>query len=163
MSPFNFVKRVASHKVLAFLFRIFLGATFLYACYDKVLHPEAFAEAVANYRILPAALVGLLAVTLPWVELFCGLFLILGLFVRSSTLIVCLMFFVFSIALTAAVLRGIDIDCGCFSVTDGGHSVTVGLIFRDLGYLVLSLHVLFFDKEFLSLMPVLRQFRRKVS
>jgi hypothetical protein len=105
--------------------------------------------------------VGLLAVTLPWVELFCGLFLILGLFVRSSALIVSLMFFVFSIALSAAVVRGIDIDCGCFSVTDGGHSVTVGLILRDLGYLVLSLHVLFFDRGFLSFSTVIRQLRRK--
>ena len=156
------LKRIASHKVLAFLFRIFLGVTFLYACYDKILHPEAFAEAVANYRMLPAQLVGLLAVTLPWVELFCGLFLILGLFVRSSALVVSLLFFVFSIALSSAVLRGIDIDCGCFSVSNGGHSVTLGLIVRDLGYLILSLHVLFFDRGFLSFSPVIRQLRRKV-
>ncbi|UCE17723.1 MAG: DoxX family membrane protein [Gemmatimonadota bacterium] len=161
MSFFEFLKQVVSHKILGFFFRMLLGATFLYACYDKILHPEAFAEAVANYRMLPAALVGLLAVTLPWVELFCGLFLILGLFIRSSALIVSLMFFVFSIALSAAVLRGIDIDCGCFRVTDGGHSVTVGLILRDLGYLVLSLHVLFFDKGFLSFSPLIRQLRRK--
>ena len=162
MSFFHIVKRVASHKVLAFLFRIFLGATFLYACYDKILHPEAFAEAVANYRILPSPLVGLLAVTLPWVELFCGLFLILGLFIRSSALIGSLMFFVFSIALSSAVLRGIDIDCGCFSVTDGDHTVNVGLILRDLGYLVFSLHVLFFDKEFLSLSRGFRYLRRRI-
>lgn len=161
MDLFDFLKRVASHKVFAFLFRIFIGVTFLYACYDKVLHPEAFAEAVANYRMLPGPFVGLLAVTLPWVELFCGLFLILGLFVRSSAFIVSLMFFVFSIALSAAVVQGIDIDCGCFSVTDGGHSVTLGLILRDLGYLVLSLHVLFFDRGFLSLTPVFRYLRQK--
>ena len=161
MGSFELLKWIVSHKVLAFLFRILLGVTFLYACYDKILHPEAFAEAVANYRMLPDALVGLAAVVLPWVELVCGLFLILGLFVRSSALIVSLMFIVFSIALSSAVLRGIDIDCGCFSVTRNGHSVDFGLILRDLGYLVLSLQVLVFDRGFLSLAAVLRPLRRK--
>ncbi|MFQ6093348.1 MAG: MauE/DoxX family redox-associated membrane protein, partial [bacterium] len=157
MSLFELFKRVASHKVLAFLFRVFLGATFLYASYDKILHPEAFAGAVANYRILPSLLVGLLAVTLPWVELFCGLFLILGLFVRSSALVVSLMLLVFSIALFSAVVRGIDIDCGCFNVTNGGQSVNLGLILRDFAYLILSVQVLLFDKGFLSLSAILRQ------
>lgn len=149
--------RIVSHKTVSFLFRIVLGVTFLYACYDKILHPELFAEAVANYRLLPSPLVGLVAVTLPWVELFCGVFLILGLFVRSSALVASLMFIVFCVGLTSAVLRGIDIDCGCFSVTNGGHTVNFSYILRDLGYLVLSIHVLFLDRGFLSVSTLLRR------
>lgn len=157
MDSIEFVKRVASHKVLAFLFRVFLGVTFLYASHDKILHPEAFAEAVANYRMMPSPLIGLVAVTLPWVEFFCGLFLILGLFIRSSALVVSLMCLVFSVALSSAVLRGIDIDCGCFKVTNGGHSVDFSLILRDLVCLVLSVQVLLWDKGFMSLSGVLRR------
>lgn len=157
---FELIKHAASHKTLSFLFRMFLGVTFLYACYDKILHPELFAEAVANYRLLPTALVGVVAVTLPWVELFCGVFLILGLFVRSSALVASLMFIIFSIGLSSAVLRGIDIDCGCFSVSDGGHSVNFALILRDLGYLLLSIHVLLLDKGFLSLASLWRRSSR---
>ena len=161
MDVFNFIKHIVSHRFLAFLFRIVIGVTFLYASYDKLLHPHLFAEAVGNYRLLPSPLVGLVAVTLPWVELFCGLFLILGLFISSSALIASLLFVVFSIALTSAVLRGIDIDCGCFSVSQGGHNVSFDLILRDLGYLILSIHILFLDEGLLSLSSLLRSFSRK--
>lgn len=161
MEFLDIIKRAIAHKGLAFLFRIFLGGTFLYASYDKILHPDLFAGAVVDYHILPSSLAGLVAVTLPWVELFCGLFLILGLFTRSSALVACLMFFVFSIALTSAVLRGIDIDCGCFRVTNDGHSVNFSLILRDFGYLALSIHVLLLDRGFLSISPLLRRPFRK--
>ncbi|MGA8240229.1 MAG: MauE/DoxX family redox-associated membrane protein [Desulfobacterales bacterium] len=33
--------------------RLLLGTVFLYASYDKILHPQAFAQAVYNYQILP--------------------------------------------------------------------------------------------------------------
>jgi hypothetical protein len=32
--------------------RLLLGTVFLYASYDKTLHPQAFAQAVYNYQIL---------------------------------------------------------------------------------------------------------------
>jgi len=154
---FDFLKQVASHRIVACLFRIFLGITLLYASYDKILHPEAFAEAVANYRLLPSPLVGLLAVTLPWVELCCGMFLLVGLFIRSSALVASLLFLVFSIALSSAVVRGVNIDCGCFTVTGVGHTVTLSLVIRDLGYLLASIHILLFDRGFLSMSALLRQ------
>lgn len=46
--------------------RLFMGGVFLYASFDKILHPAAFAEAVYNYQILPDAAVNLAALTLPW-------------------------------------------------------------------------------------------------
>jgi len=131
---FDFLKQVASHRIVACLFRIFLGITLLYASYDKILHPEAFAEAVANYRLLP-----------------------LGLFIRSSALVASLLFLVFSIALSSAVVRGVNIDCGCFTVTGVGHTVTLSLVIRDLGYLLASIHILLFDRGFLSMSALLRQ------
>lgn len=156
------IRNLITHRALSFIIRIFLGITFVYASWDKILHPEAFAQAIANYRILPSFLVGIMAVAMPWIELFCGLFLILGLFVRSSALILSLMFVMFSIALSSTVIRGIDIDCGCFSVTKSEHAVNLNLIFRDLGYLVLSLHVLFWDKGFLSLSPIFKRSSQRV-
>ncbi len=149
-------RNIITHRVVSWIFRIFLGITFIYASWDKILHPEAFAQAIANYRILPSSLVGIMAVAMPWIELACGLFLICGLFVRSSALVIFLMFVMFTIALSSVVIRGINIDCGCFSVTKAGDNITLGLIFRDLGYLILSLHVLFWDRGFLGLSSLLK-------
>jgi hypothetical protein len=41
------------------------------------------------------------------------------------------MLLVFIIALSSALARGLDINCGCFSV-EGGHGVDVGLLIRDI-------------------------------
>ena len=68
-----------------------------------------------------------------------------------------MLFGVFFFGLSSAVLRGIDIDCGCFSVSNTGHTIGFSYILRDLGYLVLSIHILFLDKGFLSLSTLLKR------
>jgi len=46
-------------RTLFLLSRLFLGGIFVYASYDKLLHPVPFAEIVYNYQILPDPLVNL--------------------------------------------------------------------------------------------------------
>ena len=45
--------RLKIQSKIFILMRLALGAVFLYASYDKILHPAAFAKAVYNYQILP--------------------------------------------------------------------------------------------------------------
>ncbi|HVN71691.1 MAG TPA: MauE/DoxX family redox-associated membrane protein, partial [Desulfomonilia bacterium] len=78
--------RISSY--LSPVFRIILGAMFLYAGVTHALDPQGFATAVANYRILPGALVNPFAVVLPWLEMISGVTLILGIFIPGSTLMV---------------------------------------------------------------------------
>jgi hypothetical protein len=59
----------------------------VYASYDKILHPLAFAEIVYNYQILPDVLVNLVALFLPWIELLVGLSLIVGMWLPGALLI----------------------------------------------------------------------------
>lgn len=122
-------------KILTLL-RVFLGGLFLYASWDKILHPESFANLVSGYRLVPPELVTLVALVLPWLELLCGLCLILGYLTRSSAIWVTLMSCAFLIAKVTAVWRGLDISCGCLSV-DGNSSLTWWNIPPNLGLLVL--------------------------
>ena len=55
------------------LFGIVLGGLFVYAGFQKLLHPYEFAEAVMAYQLLPLSLVGLVVAVLPWVEIAAGL------------------------------------------------------------------------------------------
>jgi putative oxidoreductase len=100
---------------LTLALRLTAGAVLIYASYDKLLAAQAFADAVDDYRILPLALVNLTAVALPWVELVTGLCLIAGLATPGAGLVTAALAAVYCGALTSALLRGLEIGCGCFA------------------------------------------------
>lgn len=120
-----------------FLSRLFLGGIFVYASYDKIIHPVPFAEIVYNYQLLPDVLVNLVSLFLPWLELLVGLSLILGVWLPGAVLICNLLLIVFFSTLVFNMARGLDIDCGCFTVSvgssSGGHMLWY--LFRDAIFL----------------------------
>ncbi len=123
-----------------FVFRFILGLVFLYASLGKILDPKALAEDLLEYRILTSPqIVKYLAVTLPWVEWFCGTFLLLGIFVRSVSILATGLLAVFVAAMVSAMARGLEINCGCFGTP---HEV-IGpfTLFRDSLFLGMSLTV----------------------
>jgi rhodanese-related sulfurtransferase/uncharacterized membrane protein YphA (DoxX/SURF4 family) len=119
-------KRDWAHFIFLFS-RLFLGGIFVYASYEKILRPASFAEVVYNYQILPDTLVNLASIFLPWLELLVGLCLILGVWLSGAILIGNLLLIAFLSTLVFNIARGLDIDCGCFTVavgtSSGGHMV----------------------------------------
>ena len=105
-----------SNKYLLIAFRIIVGGVFVYASLNKLMNQEEFAKAIYNYKFLPSALINIFAIVLPYVELIAGLFLIAGIYVRGSSFLILLMLIIFIIALAQAYLRGLDINCACFSL-----------------------------------------------
>jgi len=144
------LKKVATHPYTAAFFRVALGVIFVFASWDKILHPEAFARSVANYKILPLESVNLFAIILPWLELVCGVLLCLGLFTGGSMLIVTFLIALFLVALSSALLRGIDISCGCFS-SQGTDSISFFYLARDLILFTFAFQMLRYDQKALSL------------
>jgi uncharacterized membrane protein YphA (DoxX/SURF4 family) len=102
-----------SNKYLQFVLRLIIGGMFIYVAYNKLVNPEEFAKAIKNYDMLPFWAINIMAIILPYIELFCGLFLILGIYKKSSSVIIAVSLFIFIIALTTAYARGLNIDCGC--------------------------------------------------
>src|SRR5205807_9403291 len=76
--------------------------------------PAAFANDIDNYKILPWTIGVALAFYLPWLEIFCGIALIVRYFYRGALSILMALILVFTLATTAAKVRGLDITCGCF-------------------------------------------------
>jgi uncharacterized membrane protein YphA (DoxX/SURF4 family) len=91
-----------------------LAAIFIYAGADKIGDPLQFADTIAAFAILPAALINLLALGLPLFEVACGLLLLWSPTRRVGALAVSVISVVFFTALLSALLRGLTIDCGCF-------------------------------------------------
>ena len=120
---------------LELIVRFLVGGTFVYASFDKIMHPEAFAQNIYHYRLLSESLLHPFAMLIPWLELVVGLAMILGFYRRGAAMLVSLMLVMFMAAITAALMRDLDISCGCFH-TEGGHAVGLDLLFRDVALLV---------------------------
>ncbi len=119
------------------LFRLILALIFIYAGAVKMQDVVAFASHVAAYQILPYAMNYLVATTLPYMEFLAGIILLLNARVRPALVVVGGMNLVFMVALVSVLLRGLDIDCGCFDPS-GGQDVTVGVaLLRDVGLMIL--------------------------
>ena len=127
---------------VSLIFRVILGAIFIYASLDKIVHPEAFAKLVNNYHLAPSSMVNLIALFLPWLELFVGMALILGCKIEGASAIVTGMLCVFIVAVAISMARGFNIDCGCFSTSGRARSIGMTVILQDLGMLVCSVYVM---------------------
>ncbi len=119
------------------LCRFILGGLFIYASISKIVHPYAFAKIIYNYKLLPDILIYISAISLPWVEMISGLFLVAGIFKRTAAIILFSLLIIFIIAISINLIRGLDFDCGCFTtVTTENGSDPVGLLIRDILMLI---------------------------
>jgi len=155
--PDYFMKKLLNSQWLVVLFRLILGVVFIYASLDKIAHPGEFARIVYNYKILPGYLVNVFAITMPWVELLCGLFLISGLLIEASSLILTLLIIAFIIALSVNFLRGINIACGCFTTDPNAQKTGIVHLVEDILLLMMSIQVLFYNRNFLSLQKIFQK------
>ncbi len=145
----NFLKQLITDRKTSFLLRIILGIIFITASLDKIAHPDQFAKIVYNYHILPPFLINIFAIILPWLELTCGIFLILGLFLESSALLINLLLVIFMIGMGVNLAKGIDINCGCFSTAPTSKSDLMTRLLEDFLMLLAGLQILFYNKRFL--------------
>lgn len=138
----NIGKRLRKYHGSSMIFiglRVFLGAVFVYASYDKILHPQQFSLAVFQYQLLPDELVNLVALALPWLELLIGVLLIVGVWMPGAALTAFSLLCAFIIALVINGIRGLDVHCGCFSTEATAGPAGVATILRDVAFLLISL------------------------
>ena len=117
-------QKISRADVAAILVRLILGAVFLYMGIQKALMPVEFLKLVKEYElVMRPPWLNIIAATLPWFEIFCGLLLVAGVAVRAVALNLIVMLIPFSIII---LRRGLEIyhtkglafcaikfDCGC--------------------------------------------------
>ena len=120
--------------------RLALGLVFIYAGTVKLMDPRAFALVLSHYGLVPSALLAPAALGLPALEVLAGLGLCLDL--RGSLGIITGMLLVFMVVLWFGVLRGLEIDCGCFSAEEqAGHEGLRVALRRDLYMLAAAIYL----------------------
>jgi putative oxidoreductase len=96
--------------------RWLMGGIFIISGLAKINDPVNFLLTIREFRLLPGGVEIILALFLPWLEFILGLSLAFGLLYKTSAwMIACLNGF-FALALVSILVRGIEIDCGCFGL-----------------------------------------------
>lgn len=122
-------------KTLDLSTRLILAGIFIYASFDKIIHPKEMALIIYNYRILPDIFIGFAALILPFLELFVGIFILTRRFRQAAALLISGLTMTFASAVGYNLYRGLDFSCGCFS-----SSLGTGLT----GYQTLGLELVLF-------------------
>ncbi|MGH3796305.1 MAG: MauE/DoxX family redox-associated membrane protein [Pseudonocardiaceae bacterium] len=127
---------------LATVGRLVLGTVWVVAGSLKLGDLAASVRAVRAYQLLPDTAAQIVGAGLPLVEVVLGVLLIAGLGTRAAALISILLLSAFVVGISAAWIRGLQIDCGCFSSggqLGPGQRPTYGVeLLRDVGLLVLA-------------------------
>ncbi len=144
--------RLHSNKHLILASKLILGIIFIYASIDKISNPLDFSNLLDNYHIIPAVFSNMIALYLPWLEMMLGLCLVFGVLLEGVTVLTIVLYGLFILLLFQAVVRGIDVHCGCFSVTGLQENTNLQLelvkrILEDILLLGLSIVLLVEIKE----------------
>jgi len=135
--------RYLANPWLTIRVQIALGIIFVVAALPKIVDPPSFAHMIYNYHLVPGALINFMALVMPWIELLCGLALILGIWQGTARSIIGALLITFVLAIAINLARGNAIDCGCFDVSAAGKTREERLadmrwvILRDLGMLLM--------------------------
>jgi uncharacterized membrane protein YphA (DoxX/SURF4 family) len=130
--------------------RYLLGAYLIYMGAIKAKDPVNFLKLLRAYEFLASPFpLNTVAALLPWLEICCGLCLLLNVAVRGTALIVSMMFLTFSAAILHRALAiqdqlaltfcAVNFDCGC-----GAGEVFVCIkLAENAAWLLLALWLLF--------------------
>jgi uncharacterized membrane protein YphA (DoxX/SURF4 family) len=152
------------HQYLALFSRIVLGGIFIFAGQAKLFPVKVPTEngtqlfpnvqtlinfEIPQYGLLPHQLATAYGWTLPPLEILIGALLVLGIFLKTSSVIGGLVTISFIIAKVSALIRGLDIAiCGCF-----GPAVPLLSVYSlaiDFVMLALAAQIFFRKGEFLE-------------
>jgi uncharacterized membrane protein YphA (DoxX/SURF4 family) len=151
------MKSLRSNTILILLVRIFLGGLFVVAGLDKITDPQVFANSILQYKVVGQTLALYTATILPSLELLCGLSLLIGLYPRGCELLISIMLVGFTILVASALLRGLDISCGCFTQDPDTSKIGYQKILENCGLIILSVWLLFVPNQDINLFQFLRK------
>lgn len=102
------------NNLIEWLFVLMLSVIFIASAVLKILDPQLFVRDLSYYRLLPPESLNVLAVGLVMLELVTGTALIFPLWRVAAAVIYGLLMLLFMGMIAVAMLRGLDISCGCF-------------------------------------------------
>lgn len=137
------MRRIIDNDYFTMLSRLLIGGILIYASLYKILEPALFAKTIWYYHLVPGSLINLEAIVLPWLELIVGLALIAGFWYRGAVFWSNFLVLLFIVVLASTIVRGIDIDCGCFKTSSSATGPAWQSLWFDVGMLLFTLQLWF--------------------
>jgi uncharacterized membrane protein YphA (DoxX/SURF4 family) len=122
---------VKIRRYIEWALRLLIGGLFIYAAWAKRAEGIGFADSIAEFRILPAFLIVPFMLSIVPFEFAAGAMVVTGWQKRIGVLGLLIMSAMYSVALVAALARGIAVNCGCFGTSAVGTNPWLDLG-RDL-------------------------------
>jgi len=108
------MKNLLANKWLLIVFRVLLGGIFIAASISKIVDRSGFIDTVVDYGLLPEGLARFYGTVVPWLELYAGCSLVLGVFPRIAAGLSMAMVLSFIVASSYALVKSPGSPCGCF-------------------------------------------------
>jgi putative oxidoreductase len=129
--------------------RLYLAGVLFYAAWPKLMDPQGFAKAITNYRLVLPFIgqnyVYPMAMFIPALEAILGIGLLFARAKRASSFLTAGLLALFTVLILQAVLRGLNIDCGCFGSSDisQAEAAKVGWtrIAEDIAWFLMAMFV----------------------
>ena len=117
--------------------RTALGLLFMYAGAAKAMDVTAFAAQIHRFGVGSSTIATVLAHYLPFLEIMCGLALLIRCFATGATLLCVGLLVSFEVGLAYAWYHGYEGACGCFGKLFGGTSIQAAFL-RNLILLTIA-------------------------
>ncbi len=121
---------------VGWLGRIVVAGVFLFAGFNKLTDPAAFAQDIANYQVFPHWSWNLAAAIVPITEILAALALLIGFKRRAAAIVLGALDVAFIGLIASVIWRGIDLDCGCFGEATAASNVGWPMLLRDVALLL---------------------------
>jgi uncharacterized membrane protein YphA (DoxX/SURF4 family) len=157
------MKSILANDYVNWTLRTIVGFVLIVAAIDKAADPASFAASIANYRILPDWASMTVATTLPWIELLAGLCILFGVLRTGGALLASALFATFTVLVLSALVRGLDIACGCFTQDPQVGMITWVKVLENLGLLIASFLIYRSDNFTFSIEEYLARSAREVE
>lgn len=134
-------KVIRSYFYFEFGLSLIIALVFIISGVSKIFDISSFAQSITAYNILNYRNSFLTGVIIAYLEVFCGFFVLLDSWKKSSLYILIFLMFLFSSALISVLIRGVSLDnCGCIPLFELSikHSLYKNFVLTSLIVLILK-------------------------
>lgn len=132
--------------------RFFIGFLLVAAAMPKLADRTGFAQALAQYRAVPASFIRSISIGIPLAEAVLGVSLLLGVAMTQTAAAAAVLFASFAAGVSVNLIQGERGDCGC-GIGSDSRSVSWLLVAEDIVLCGVCVCIVFFSTGAFALLP----------